>query len=254
MVRMIDQTVNSRLLLTNPDGIAEQSQASGGRRRLDVASREKQILRGAVQFFADNGFNGQIRDLAQSIGVTHTLLYHYFPTKQALIDRVYQEVFEGRWKPEWETLLDKRDADVEKKLTDFYSDYLKTVLTSEFVRILVFSGLTDQTITNRFFGLLRERLFPRLVRETRRYRGSPSRSKASAREIELLMGLHGGFFYIGMRRWVYQQGVLSEKAPQDFSKNLIRDRVRGYLMASAELFKEENPSRWPKRDTTGKIR
>ena len=68
------------------------------------------------------------------------------------------------------------------------------------------------------------------------------------------MGLHGGFFYIGMRRWVYQQGVLSEKAPQDFSKNLIRDRVRGYLMASAELFQEENPSRRPKRDTTGKIR
>ncbi|MEN9769531.1 MAG: hypothetical protein RLZZ180_1161, partial [Pseudomonadota bacterium] len=71
-----------------------------------MAERERQILDGAIQFFADKGLDGQLRDLASSIGVTHALLYHYFPTKQALIDRVYLEVFEGRWQPEWETLLD----------------------------------------------------------------------------------------------------------------------------------------------------
>jgi len=76
------------------------------RRRLGVAERERQILDGAIQFFAERGFAGQLRDLARSIGVTHALLYHYFPTKQALIDRVYREVFEGRWNPAWEAMLD----------------------------------------------------------------------------------------------------------------------------------------------------
>lgn len=206
------------------------------RRRLGLAERERQILDGAIQFFAEKGFDGQLRDLARSIGVTHALLYHYFPTKQALIDRVYLEVFEGRWQPAWETLLDDRERSPEDKLTAFYADYVNSALTREFARILVFSGLTDHTITDRFFSLLRQRLFTRLIRETRRFRGSSSRAKASERELELLMGLHGGFFYITMRRWIYGQVVYTDAAPERFSDALVRDRVHGYLLASRALF------------------
>ena len=132
---------------------------------------------------------------------------------QALIDRVYLEVFEGRWQPEWETLLDDPARSPEDKLTDFYVEYVNAALSREFVRIFVFSGLTDHTITDRFFSLLRQRLFTRLIRETRRFRGVVSRARASERETELLMGLHGGFFYIPMRRWIYAQGVASDVAP-----------------------------------------
>jgi AcrR family transcriptional regulator len=211
------------------------------RRRLGLAERERQILDGAIQFFAEKGFDGQLRDLARSIGVTHALLYHYFPTKQALIDRVYLEVFEGRWQPAWETLLDDRERSPEDKLTAFYADYVNTALTREFARILVFSGLSDHTITDRFFSLLRQRLFTRLIRETRRFRGSSSRAKASERELELLMGLHGGFFYITMRRWIYGQVVYTDAAPERFSDALVRDRVQGYLLASRALFAEPSP-------------
>ncbi len=206
------------------------------RRRLGVAERERQILDGAIQFFAEKGLDGQLRDLASSIGVTHALLYHYFPTKQALIDRVYLEVFEGRWQPGWETLLDDPTRSPEDKLTAFYAEYVNVALTREFVRILVFSGLTDHTITDRFFSLLRQRLFNRLIRETRRFRGVESRARASERETELLMGLHGGFFYVLMRRWIYGQGVARDPAPGRFSEALVRDRVQGYLVASKALF------------------
>jgi AcrR family transcriptional regulator len=211
------------------------------RRRLGLAERERQILDGAIQFFAEKGFDGQLRDLARSIGVTHALLYHYFPTKQALIDRVYLEVFEGRWQPAWETLLDDRERSPEDKLTAFYADYVNTALTREFARILVFSGLSDHTITDRFFSLLRQRLFTRLIRETRRFRGSNSRAKASERELELLMGLHGGFFYITMRRWIYGQVVYTDASPERFSDALVRDRVQGYLLASRALFADPSP-------------
>jgi AcrR family transcriptional regulator len=202
---------------------------------MDVAERERQILDGAIAFFAERGLDGQLRDLAKSIGVTHTLLYHYFPTKQALIDRVYVEVFEGCWRPEWEAMLDESGLSVEDKFTDFYVDYVNHALSRDFVRILVFSGLTDHTITDRFFALLRERLFPRLIRETRRYRGVTSRAKPTERELELLLSLHGGFFYVSMRQWIYGQEVHSAKAPKAFGRELVRDRVMGYLIASKAL-------------------
>jgi AcrR family transcriptional regulator len=205
---------------------------------MGVAERERQILDGAIQFFAVHGFGGQLRDLAKSIGVTHALLYHYFPTKQALVDRVYLEVFEGRWRAEWDALLDDADMPIEDKLTAFYLEYVTITLSKEFVRILVFAGLTDHTITDRFFAMLRARLFPRLIRETRRFRGMTSRAKASEREMELLMGLHGGFFYIAMRRWIYAQDVYSESAHEGYDEALVRDRVCAYLSASRALFAE----------------
>jgi AcrR family transcriptional regulator len=234
MVQMIDQMVNSMGIQTNPEAASKDRPPA--RKRMGVVERERQILDGAIRFFAMNGFGGQLRDLAKSIGVTHALLYHYFPTKQALIDRVYLEVFEGRWRNEWDALLDDPDMSVEDKLSAFYSEYVNITLSREFVRILVFSGLTDHTITDRFFAMLRARLFPRLIRETRRARGVVSRAKPSEREMELLMGLHGGFFYITMRRWIYAQDVYSESAHADYSESLVRDRIRAYLLASRELF------------------
>src|ERR1700739_1778532 len=67
--------------------------------RLDPAEREAIIAREAVSFFAEHGVAGQTRELAKRLRITQPLLYRYFPSKEALIERVYQEVFVGRWKP-----------------------------------------------------------------------------------------------------------------------------------------------------------
>jgi AcrR family transcriptional regulator len=218
--------------------IAPHTEAAAPRKRMSVEDRERQILDGAVEFFSSHGLDGQMRVLAQGIGVTHALLYHYFPTKQALIDRVYQELFEGRWKPEWESLLDDPHLPIPEKLTRFYCDYAAFILSRDFVRIFVFSGLSDHYITDRFFDLLRERLFPRLVRETRKYRGLKSRAKPSSRELELLMGLHGGIFYTGIRRWIYGQEVHgAEGSEQD--RIYIEDRVKAYLVSAAIVLDSE---------------
>ena len=175
-------------------------QSMSTRRRMNTVDRKRQILDRAIQFFAKHGFEGQLRNLTKDIGVTHTLLYHYFPTKDALIKAVYEDVFESRWKPEWENLLDNKGLTPEEKLNAFYADYSNTVLTYEFVRILIFSGLSDHSISDQFFDLLRSRLLPRLIRETRRYCGRNMRIKPTERELELLMGLHGGILYTGIRR------------------------------------------------------
>lgn len=204
------------------------------RRRLTLVEREAQIVAGAIAFFSVHGFDGQMRVLATEVGVTHALLYHYFQTKQALIDRVYLELFEGRWKPEWERLLDDPKRDVEEKLVAFYTDYAASVLTRDFVRIFMFSGLSDRYITDRFFALLGKRLFPRLIRETRRHCGATSRKKTGVREFELLMGLHGGIFYNGVRQYIYgQAGHETSLAQSDAAA--IRDRVRSYLLSAQRI-------------------
>lgn len=218
----------------NPEISADSTRATP--RRLLPAERERMILDGAVRFFSEHGLDGQLRDLARGLNITHTLLYHYFPTKQALIERVYAEMFEGCWRPAWERLLDDKTLDVETKLTRFYTDYATVVLERDWVRIFIFSGMSDRYITERYFLMLQAKLFPRLVRESRAYcqaAGGPTqRGKPTAQELELLMGLHGGIFYIGIRRWVYGHGGEAKTAhsPAD-DENVIRDRVRGYLLS-----------------------
>ena len=211
------------------------------RKRLPTAEREQQIVAGAIRFFSDRGLDGQLRDLAKNIGVTHALLYHYFPTKQVLIERVYTELFEGLWQAEWERILDNPKLDAPTKFMRFYAAYTKAIFAREFVRILVFSGLSDHYIPDRFFELLRNRLFPRLIRETRRHCGVTSRARPNSRELELLMGLHGGIFYIGLRRSVYEQPVHGAETPEH-DEIYIADRIRGYLLsAKAVLYAPQKP-------------
>jgi AcrR family transcriptional regulator len=209
--------------------------AAPARRRMSTAERKRQILDRAIQFFAKYGIDGQLRNLTKELGVTHTLLYHYFPTKDALIQEVYKEVFESRWKPEWEALLDDESLTPEEKFNAFYLDYTNTVLTYDFVRILIFSGLSDHSISDRFFELLRSRLLPRLIRETRKYCNQPTTPNPTQRELEFLMGLHGGIFYIGMRRWIYGQAIYAAESP-DTEQEIIRDRVQSYLHSAKSLF------------------
>ncbi len=68
-------------------------------RRLAAADREQEILAGAIRYFAEVGFNGQTRQLAERLGITQPMLYRYFPTKQDLIERVFKEVFLKRIDP-----------------------------------------------------------------------------------------------------------------------------------------------------------
>jgi AcrR family transcriptional regulator len=208
--------------------------------RLSPEQREAQIVVAAIDFFSRRGPDAQVRDLAKEIGMAHTLLYHYFPTKQALIDRVYDELFMGRWKPDWEHLLDAA-MPIEQKLCALYESYLPTILTPEWMRIIVGSGLSDGVIPSRYFAMMNERFFPKLIRETRKAFGSKSRAKTSVREQGLLMGLHGGLIYsLGIWPHVYRQEFEGMNDPEAV-KQIIRDRVKSYLLHAPQVVVGANP-------------
>lgn len=200
------------------------------RRRLDAREREQQIVDGAADFFARRGLEAQMRELAAELGIAHTLLYHYFPTKRLLIERVYEQTIAGRWDMRWETLLDDTKLPVQDKLHRFYREYLPAILTPEWLRILVHSGLSDGLIPNRYFGMVREKLFPRLLRELRRAAGSRSKAKATPREEALLMAFHGGLIYhLGIWPLVYQQPFTGDGDPA-LIDTFIGDRIHGLLL------------------------
>ena len=176
--------------------------------RMASAERERQIIDGAIAYFSEVGFSGQTRELAIRLGITQPLLYRYFASKQALIERVYQTVFEGRWNPAWIAPLRDRSRPLRDRLVDFYAQYAAATYRPEWIRIYMHAGLSDPALNRRYIQLVRRELLPVVVRELRHACGLADTDTAVAEEeIEFVWSLHGGFFYMAVRQHVYQSRI-----------------------------------------------
>jgi AcrR family transcriptional regulator len=206
--------------------VARAKRADGQQRtRLAPSAREGMIVAEAVRFFAEHGFGGETRELARRIGITQPLLYRYFPTKQALIDRVFDSVFVERWNPEWEDLLRDRTLDFECRLTRFLQAYATVMLSHDWVRLFLFAGLAGLDASTEFMKRMRDRVFGPIIGELREINGRPplSSEPPNLTEHELVWGLIASLFYVGVRHWVYHLGV-----PEDVDA-LVVDKVRAFL-------------------------
>lgn len=179
--------------------------AKAGRARLDRSERERHILDGAIRFFAERGFEGRTRELARRLGIAQPLLYRYFPSKQDLVERVYLEVFVRRWNPAWEDLIADRSLPLAERLKRFYRAYVRAIFNYEWVRIFMFAGLKGVSINRRYLRIVRQRLFLPLCRELRLQEGlpPPERVPLTEAEVEMCWRMHGGFYYMALRKWVY---------------------------------------------------
>lgn len=168
---------------------------------MSAAEREEAIVQGAIKFFAEVGFDGQTRELAERLGITQPLIFRYFPTKDDLIERIYQRLYVGRWNPEWETVIRDRTQPLKSRLIDTYKYYAKFVLTNEWVRVFLFSGLKGSIFNKRYIELIRQKLIGPICDEIE----AAGLAAHVPREqlLELVWGLHGTVFYMGIRKWVY---------------------------------------------------
>ena len=217
--------------------IAEQvrdTESRGARRRLPPAERERQIVDGAIRYFAEVGFDGQTRELARRLGITQPLLFRYFPTKYDLIDRVYEEVFLSRWKDEWPEGLKDRSLPLEERLIRYYEDYGASIFDYEWVRIFMFSGLKGESMNRRYLEIVRERILCVICAELRHELGLPDPSElpVSREEIDLYWSLQGSIFYVGVREWAYR-----EPAPEDL-KVYVRRTVRTFMGGVEPVLRE----------------
>jgi len=175
------------------------------KKRLSSREREKQIVFAAVEFFAEVGFSGDTRQLARRLGVTQSLIYKYFPTKDALIDKVYEEVYVGRWSPYWEEVIQDRSIPIEERLVSLYIEYSKAALTRDWVRIFMFSGLRGESINKKYLDTLRNRILEPVAIELRKELDLPDvkSTPLSTAEIELVWSINARIFYFGQRRWIF---------------------------------------------------
>jgi AcrR family transcriptional regulator len=175
---------------------------------LPSGERERQIIEGAIAYFSEFGFSGQTRELSKRLGITQPLLYRYFASKQALVERVYETVFERRWNPDWIPLLQDRSVPLHDRMVEFYRQYAQATYQPEWIRIYLHAGLSDPTLNRRYLQRVRKELMPVLCTELRHDCGlGASLAPISEQEIEFVWNLHGGIFYMAMRKQVYRTRI-----------------------------------------------
>jgi len=179
--------------------------------RLPRAERERQIIQAAIRFFAEVGFAGRTRELAERAGITQPLLYRYFATKRALIDRVFEEVFLKRMDPRWGQLIANRSRPLEERLVEFYAVYSRATYTYEWIRIYMFSALMGNNFNRRYIGIVEDTILKPICNEIRHYCGLPGADVIPISELELelehLWVMHGGLFYYAVRKYIYHSRV-----------------------------------------------
>ncbi len=200
---------------------------------MSSAERERQIVQGAIGFFAENGFGGNTRELAKRLGIAHGLVFRYFPTKEDLIERVYKELFAGHWDPQWELTLRDRSQPLLARLVMVYTSYADRINRHEWVRIYLFAGLHGTKINARYWGLVRERLMTYVLDELRYENDRPPIAEVgvTTEETELIWSLHSAIFYLGVRQWVYHMPVPSDKPAT------IRQLIQGFLDAALRVIR-----------------
>jgi TetR/AcrR family transcriptional regulator len=93
-------------IIINETSIEPAGAAPPGKRVQHREEVENAILREAVRLFAERGFEGTpIADVAERAGLSKQNLMYYFPTKQALYERVLDDVLDD-WLARMASLAD----------------------------------------------------------------------------------------------------------------------------------------------------
>ncbi|MBU3724906.1 MAG: TetR/AcrR family transcriptional regulator [Burkholderiaceae bacterium] len=209
---------------------------------LSRSKRVAQIIEGATKFFSEHGLGGQTRELSASLGIAQPLLYRYFPSKQALIDRIFIEAFENRWDDSWRDLILDESQPLKERYKRFYAEFNDSILTREWVRLFMYAELGSYGYGKKVLDKLRKEIFLPLAITLRKHYGYPQvdESAITKAEIELLLELHGVVLYHAIRRHVYDVKASRKIGP-------ILDNIVFYLEGAmprvlANLFPDHRPT------------
>ena len=131
------------------------------RQRMAYDDRREQIVAAARKVFLARGLGGgRTREIAESIGVTEALLYHYFSSKEEIFEAAILDPLEalGEQLAAYASAHVFVDADLEKRLKEsvhFHEQALKVML--EVIPLLGVALFSDQKQGSSFY---RERMVP----------------------------------------------------------------------------------------------
>ena len=225
-----------------PITIATTEKETPRRKRLRHAERRETILQAAIEYFSEVGFDGGTRELAQRIGVKQPLLYKFFPSKEELIRHVYDAVYMSRWRHDWDALISDRTIPLRRRLIEFYEAYAEIMFQQEWIRIYLFSGLRGLDINKRYVAFMEERVLKRICEEIRYDRGLPCAeiTPITAEELAAFWVFHGGVFYFGVRREVYEVPVHTDL--KEFIELSVDGLLSGYPALTQKILARYEPS------------
>lgn len=211
------------------------------RKWIPADQRRQMILSESLKFFAEHGFEADTRTLARQIGISQSLIYRYFRTKDALIDSVYERIYRSRWKPEWKRGLMDRNIDLDQRLKRFYKSYLSTFDEYEWIRISVFSGLKGNNLVGRYFSSVVERVIGLIALELRHECELKNLRKDQLADfdLELAWNLHAAVIYVLMRRYVFNLTTSSN------NDALVDQAVDQLLPGTLKMLKERRQQLLP---------
>lgn len=166
------------------------------------------ILEAAIGFFAELGFDAQLRELAKRLGISQALIFRYFSSKQALVERVYERVYVARWSAAWKAGLQDRSLPLRERLVAFYRSYLGAIEGYEWIRLALYSGLAGNDLTRRYIETRVDGLL-RVIGEELRNEMPGLAHLTDAELQELVWHLHSTFIYYLIRKYVFQVAVTS---------------------------------------------
>jgi AcrR family transcriptional regulator len=121
--------------------------------RISAADRRRQILSVATGLFARQGFQGtKTRQIAERAGVNEALIFRHFHSKEDLYWAILDgKCLEGRGRERLQQQIHKR-----KSNEDLFAAVAESILRrqtddSTLFRLLLFSGLENHRLSQRFF-------------------------------------------------------------------------------------------------------
>lgn len=124
----------------------------------DGATVPQRLLAAATRLFADQGYDRtSVQEIVEAAGVTKGALYHYFGSKEDLLQEIYSRVL--RLQQERLDAFAARDAPVERRLRDAAADVVVTTI----------ENLDDAVIFQRSMHHLSPAKNKRVRAERRRY-------------------------------------------------------------------------------------
>lgn len=205
------------------------------------------IVNEAIRYFAEVGFSGQTRELARRIGVTQSLIFRYFPTKEDLIDRVYQEVYLRRWNPYWETVLTNRTIPLVTRITNFYLDYARTFTDYQWIRIFMFSGLLGDMISRKYAALFHDRILVPMCHEIRHEIGLKKIADDDLKpeEIQICWAINAAVAMLAIREFIFDLPTSS------YHETIVPAIVSSFLEGAPTAFRKIHADRLTAKAATG---
>jgi len=125
-------------------------------RKIQAEERRLQILDVALKVFADKGFQGtSIKDIARAAGISQGLMYHYFASKETLLEATIE--YHGFLPQLRQILKDNKERPIKEVITEIAGNFL-TLLDSKgnLVKLLVSEIQFNQEVRNAWAGICRE--------------------------------------------------------------------------------------------------